>query len=265
MNMVGRNVLVTGAASGIGRCTALKYAASGAAQVACLDIHDDGNRETATLVERAGAKALHVHVDLSNVAEIKKAYGGVLAAFGRLDAAAHIGGYSWRGETLDVTPEQWDIAIAVNLRGTFFCCQEALKVMYAQGSGAIVNMSADAAFHPIQGFAVQAAAKGGIALMSRTLGFESARRGVRVNAVSPGIVWVKPTGLTRPIGPAVRRDPNEPPPPSVESMGNQTASGRWIEAEEVANTFVFLSSDAASGINGDLIFVNAGGYPTLQF
>lgn len=265
MDMKGKMVLVTGAASGIGRRTALRYAECGAAQVACLDIHQESNRETARMIEAAGAKALAVQLDLGKVEHIRRAYAEVAAAFGRLDAAAHIGGYSWRGETTEVTEQQWDMVIDVNLRGTFFCCQEALKLMYAQGSGAIVNMSADAAFFPIQGFAVQAAGKGGIALMSRTLGFEAAPRGVRVNAVSPGIVLVQPTGVGKPDGPEVKRDPRTPSLESIASLGKQTAPGRWIEAEEVANTFVFLSSDAASGINADTIFVNGGGYPTLQF
>lgn len=265
MLMKDKTVLVTGAASGIGRCTALKYAEMGATRIACLDIHQESNRETVRTLESKGVKAIAVQVDIGKVAEIRRAYAEVMSAFGRLDAAAHIGGYSWRGESTEVTEEQWDMVINVNLRGTFFLCQEALKIMYAQGSGAIVNMSADAAFYPTRGFAVQAAGKGGIALMSRTLGFESAPRGVRVNAVSPGIVLVQPTGYAKPAGPDVPPDPQAPKLDSVASLGKQTAPKRWIEAEEVANTFVFLSSDAATGISGDLISVNCGGYPTLQF
>src|SRR4051812_7518486 len=117
MNMTGKTVLVTGAASGIGRCTALKYAEMGASQVACLDIHDTSNRETVEMVQAAGASAIAVQVDLGKVTEIRRAYAEVLAAFGRLDAAAHIGGYSWRGESTELTEEQWDMVINVNLRG----------------------------------------------------------------------------------------------------------------------------------------------------
>lgn len=265
MDMLGKTVLVTGAASGIGRRTALRYAECGAAQVACLDVHDEGNRSTAAAVAELGARVIAVHVDLGDVPGIRAAYAEVLAQFGRLDAAAHIGGYSWRGETLDITEEQWDRVVNVNLRGTFFCCQEALKVMYAQGAGAIVNMSADAAFHPMHGLAVQAAAKGGIALMTRTLALEASRRGVRVNAVSPGIVKVDNTGAARPAGPALRRAAHEPAPPPIDALPEQTAPGRWIEAREVADSFVFLSSDAASGISGTLQFVNGGGYFSLQY
>ena len=264
MDMTGKAVLVTGAASGIGRATAIRYAERGAARVACLDIHDAGNRDTAKLVEAVGAEAVAIHVDLGKVPSIRAAYAAALAAFGRIDAAAHIGGYSWRGETIDVTEEQWNMVIDVNLRGTFFCCQEALRIMYTQRSGAIVNMSADAAFFPMYGFAVQAAGKGGIALMTETLAHETARRGVRVNVVSPGITKVQPSGTERPSSPSLKRD-DLPKPPAAETMYEQTAPGRWMKTEEIADAVVYLSSDAASGVNGTLLHINGGGYITLDY
>ncbi|MGE0385839.1 MAG: SDR family NAD(P)-dependent oxidoreductase [Gammaproteobacteria bacterium] len=267
MDMKGRHVLVTGTASGIGRATALRFAARGAATVACVDIHAEGNRETAAMVERAGARALAVQMDLASVPDIRRGYAEVAAAFGRIDAAAHVGGYSWRGNTLDVTEEQWEAVIGVNLRGCFFCCQQALRIMYAQGAGAIVNMSADAAFHPMEGFALQAAGKGGLVNMTRTLALESARRGVRVNAVSPGIVDVRRTGADPAHGvDPERTKPLAPPQGDFRDwMADQTAPGRWVGADEVADTIVFLCSDAASGINGDLLFINGGGYFSFRY
>ena len=265
MTMEGRTVIVTGAASGIGRATALRFAERGASHVACLDLHEAGAIDTAEMIEGLGAEARAFKVDLGDVASIREAYDAAVEWMGRLDAAAHIGGYSWRGETLDVTPEQWDQVLNVNLRGGFFCCQSALRVMYPQGSGAIVNMSADAAFHPMHGFAAQAAGKGGLALMSQTLALESARRGVRVNAVSPGIVKVQPTGVSRPGSPELRPVDGLAPPPPADTLPEQTANGRYSRAEEVADAVVYLCSDAASAVNGVILPVNGGGYFSLRY
>jgi NAD(P)-dependent dehydrogenase (short-subunit alcohol dehydrogenase family) len=264
MMMIGKTVLVTGTASGIGRETALTCAREGAARIACLDVHDDNNEATASELRELGVEAIAIHVDLGDVAQIRAGFARVAAEFGRLDAAAHIGGYSWRGETLDVTEELWDSVVNVNLRGTFFCCQEALRIMYPQRSGAIVNMSADAAFHPIYGFALQAAGKGGIVNMTRTLALEAAPRGVRVNVISPGIVRTQKAGALRPRQPELRRE-NPPPADAINRLGEQTAAGRYMTMEEVANAFAFLCSDRAAGISGDLLFVNGGGYPTLDY
>src|SRR5690242_16452895 len=115
MNMSGKSVLVTGTASGIGRACALAFARCGAAKVACLDIHEAGNADTASMVEDAGAASLAVAMDLGSVADIRRAYAHVMRAFGRIDAAAHIGGYSWRGNSLEVTEAEWDAMVNVNL------------------------------------------------------------------------------------------------------------------------------------------------------
>jgi NAD(P)-dependent dehydrogenase (short-subunit alcohol dehydrogenase family) len=265
MDMTGKTALVTGTASGLGRETALTIARHGAKQIACLDIHDEGNAETAESLRRLGAEPLTLRVDLGDVGQIRAAFAETLVAFGRIDAAALIGGYSWKAETLDVTPEQWDKFVNVNLRGAFFCCQEALRAMYERGSGAIVTMSADAAFYPMEGLAVQAAAKGGVAQMSKAFALEAARHGVRVNAISPGIVHVRKSGWVTPAGPPQRPIPNLPPAPPAAQMHEQTARGKWLLEREIADAVVFLCSDAASGVSGDTLFVNGGGYFSLRY
>lgn len=257
--------MVTGAASGIGKATAFALADAGATRIACLDLAAERNEETAHALAEKGVQALAITVDLGDVDQIHMAYATALDAFGELDAAAHIGGYSWRGNTLDVTAEQWDRVVGANLRGTFFCCQAALRAMYPRGWGAIVNMSADAAFHPIEGYAVQAAAKGGIALMTRTLGLEAARRGVRVNAISPGITASEYQGATRPAQPPLRDAISPYPVKDHADMAEQTAAGRYMTTAEIAASTVFLCSAQASAINGQTVMLNGGGYFTLQF
>lgn len=265
MNMTDKTVVVTGTASGLGRETALNFARNGATKIACLDIHEGGNAATADQLRELGAEPLALQMDLGNVGQIKAAFEKVLARFGRIDAAAFVGGYSWKAETLDVTEAQWDAFVNVNLRGTFFCCQEALKAMYERGSGALVTVSADAAFFPMEGLAVQAAAKGGVALMAKAMALEAARRGVRVNTVSPGIVHVKKSGWVTQAGPPQRPVPNLPPAPPASELKEQTARGRAMTEREIADAIVFLCSDAASGISGDTLFVNGGGYFALRY
>lgn len=257
-------MLITGTASGIARETALIAAKEGARAICCVDVHAENNEKTAHELEAMGVKVIAVQADLGNVDQIRHAFAQTVDAFGRLDVSAHIGGYSWRGETLDVTEELWDQVMNVNLRGTFFCCQEALRIMYPQGRGAIVNISADAAFNPIYGFALQAAGKGGIVNMTKTLALEAAPRGVRVNVVSPGICRTEKAGVDRPQQPQLRRD-NPPPSDAVSRLAEMTAIGRYMTMTEVADACIFLASDRASGINGDLMFVNGGGYPTLDY
>lgn len=265
MSFENKVILVTGAASGIGRATALAFAQKKVATLFCLDIHEGGNLETVEIAKALGCNVRALQADLGCVDAISQAFAAIRQEAGRLDGVALVGGYSWRGETLDVTSEQWDKVVGVNLKGVFFCCQEALKIMYPQRSGAIVTMSADGAFFPVEGLAVQAAAKGGVALMTRTLGFEAAPRGVRVNAVSPGIVAVKKSGWVSEPGPQVRRDEGADEPPPSSELAKATAAGRWMEEREIADVFVYLCSDESSGVNGQTLLVNAGGYKTMQY
>ncbi|EQB14321.1 hypothetical protein L284_13070 [Novosphingobium lindaniclasticum LE124] len=229
-----------------------------------MDIADEPNRETEAVLTELGVEVLRLTADLGRVDEIRAAFAAVQELFGCLDASVHIGGYSWRGETLQVSEELWDKVLNANLRSTFFCCQEALRIMYQQKSGAIVNMSADAAFFPMYGFALQAAGKGGIVSMTRTLALEAAEHGVRVNAVSPGIVRTAQAGFKRPESPKLQRLKHIPAE-AVNHLADQTVANRYLSAEEVAQAFAFLCSDRASGISGDLHHVNGGGYFSLQY
>ena len=260
----GQTVLVTGTGSGIGRETALLFAEEGARRIACIDIAEAVNQDTAATLRDLGVEVMALQADLGSVDDIRRIFTTVRDAWGRLDSSLHIGGFSWRGETLDVTEEQWDTVINANLRSTFFCSQEALRTMYPQKSGAVVNISADAAFHPIYGFAVQAAGKGGIVTMSKTLALEAAEHGVRVNVVSPGIVSTQKQGAEKPFQPPLRRL-RQVDPEAVTRLGEQTVPGRYLTMREVAQSCLFLCSSRASGINGDLLFVNGGGYFGLDY
>lgn len=260
MDMKGKVAVVTGAASGIGRATAQAVAGAGAAGLALVDLHD-GAHQTGEALRRDGLRVEVFRCDLGNVAQIRQTFSGIRAAFERIDACAFVGGYSYRNSTLETSEEEWDRVIGANLRGTFFCNQEALRTMYEQGSGAIVNMSADAAFHPVEGFTIQAAAKGGIWHMTQVLALEAAPKRVRLNCISPGNTSGGGHGVRVPrvSWPDAQYSSNR------EDITRSMPGGRMLRPEEVANVILFLCSDASAAINGALVHANAGGYYTMRF
>ena len=257
MNMDGKIAVVTGAASGIGRATAQAMAEAGVAGLALVDLHEGVDETAAGL-----ANAESYRCDLGSVTAIRATFAAIYERFGQVDACAFPGGFSYRTRTLEVTEEEWDNVINANLRGAFFCNQEALKLMYEQGSGAIVNMSADAAFFPIEGFALQAAMKGGVWHMTQTLALEAAPKGVRVNCVSPG--------NTKGGGFGARVPRSSWPWPEdhkamIRDVLRAVPRGDMLETREVADVITFLCSDAASGVSGELLHINSGGYYTMVF
>lgn len=260
MDMKGKVAVVTGAASGIGRATAHAIAEAGAAGLALVDLHESA-QHTAGSLRHDGLRIEVFRCDLGKVAEIRETFAGIRAVFERIDACAFVGGYSYRNRTLETSEEEWDRVIGANLRGTFFCNQEALRTMYEQGSGAIVNMSADAAFHPVEGFTIQAAAKGGIWHMTQVLALEAAPRGVRVNCISPGNTAGGGQGVRVPRV----SWPSAQYSSSLEDITRSMPGGRMLRPEEVASVILFLCSDASAAISGALIHANAGGYYTMRF
>jgi NAD(P)-dependent dehydrogenase (short-subunit alcohol dehydrogenase family) len=136
---------------------------------------------------------------------------------------------------------------ALDLRGVFFCCQEALRHMIERGSGAIVNVASGAAFRPLPEMVAYCAAKAGLVGMTRVLALEAARRGVRVNVVAPG--HTETEGVLGSVPPAERQ-----------AAARQLVSGRWLAPDEVASAITYLCSDAASGIHGAILHVNGGNW-----
>ena len=245
MDFSGKTAVVTGAASGIGRATAREFGRRGA-HVALLDLDGDGARRVATGLETLGCRAFVYELDLQDREQVGSAFEAVCERFGRIDALANVAAIYPRAPVPDVTEEFWDRVISVDLRAAFFCCQDALRVMEAQGSGSIVNVASGAAFRPVAGLSVYAAAKAGVVGMSRVLALEYARKNIRINVVAPG--------HTR---------------PDVESEGGSTADwaaaenlvpGRYMAPDESAHAIVWLCSDGASGVNGAIVNVNGGNY-----
>ena len=246
MNLEGTTAAVTGAASGIGRATAIGFAAGGA-NVALLDVDADGACGLADEIDPSGARALACPVDVADPAAVSAAFDATRERFGSLDALANVAAIYPRAQVLDVTEELWDRVMSINLRGLFFCCQAAIRIMRPQGRGAIVNVASGAAFRALEAQATYSASKAGVVGLSRVLALECARSGVRVNVVAPGHTLTDNTIAA--IGPE-----------RFDQMAESLVPGRFLTPEEPANAIVWLCSDDASGINGAIVNVNGGNY-----
>jgi NAD(P)-dependent dehydrogenase (short-subunit alcohol dehydrogenase family) len=244
MNFSGKAVVVTGAASGMGRATAIGFGAAGA-NVALVDINVDGAQEVANQIGAAGAEATVYGVDISEPAAMSETLETVYERYGRLDAVANVAAIFPQSKVLDTTEEFWDRVLSIDLRGVFFCCQTALRIMVPQGHGAIVNVSSGAAFRPVPGHVVYSAAKAGLVGMSRVLALEFARTGVRVNVLAPDHT-LSATTRTR-----LTED-------EIDAIAATLVPGRWMTPEEQANAIMWLCSDEASGVNGAILNVNGG-------
>jgi NAD(P)-dependent dehydrogenase (short-subunit alcohol dehydrogenase family) len=247
MDFSGKTAVVTGAASGMGRATAIGFGKAGA-NVALFDINEDGATRIAADIDVSGSRTMVRGVDMADPAAVRAALHAAKERFGRIDCLANVAAvYHPPAKVADVTEDYWDRLMSINLRGAFFCCQEALRIMIDQGYGAIVNVASGAAFRPIEGLVVYTASKAGLVGMTRVLALESARTGVRINVMAPGHT------LSETMMDVL-------PAEQIESMGAALVPGRWMTPEEPANAILWLCSDEASGVNGAILNVNGGNH-----
>jgi NAD(P)-dependent dehydrogenase (short-subunit alcohol dehydrogenase family) len=241
----GKAVLVTGAGSGIGKATALRFAREGG-HVICADINDEGVQATVTEIEQADGKAFAVHCDVSNPEDAAKAVQLCIDKFGKLDVLASIAGVGGFYRTSDTTLEIWNRMIGVNLTGTFLMCSQALPHLLAS-KGTIVTTASVAGLksHPYS--AAYCASKGGVVQLTKALAVEYARKGVRVNCVCPG-------GVDTPL---VKQFTLPPGGSQMALMRIAPIVDRHATTDEVASAILFLSSDEASYINGTTLVVDA--------
>jgi NAD(P)-dependent dehydrogenase (short-subunit alcohol dehydrogenase family) len=247
----GKVAIVTGAARGIGKATALALARQGA-QVAAVDIDAAGAQQTAAAAQQLGVTALARAIDVADPAQVNSMVEQVVAQFGRIDCLvnnAYIsGGYAPVAETTD---EVWNRVLAVNLTGYFNCARAAARVMIAQGGGAMVNLSSGAGLRGSISAGVQySASKAGIIGLTKGLAADLAPQGIRVNCIAPGLI---DTGLGAPDRWSgwTRAE--------VERYAQRDiALGRVGAPEDIADVVVFLLSDAARFMTGEVIVVDGG-------
>jgi NAD(P)-dependent dehydrogenase (short-subunit alcohol dehydrogenase family) len=246
-DLAGKVVLVTGAASGIGRATVQVLAAQGAS-VVIADINDAGAKETAALVGD-DAPAAVVSVDVADDASVGRMVSFAVERFGRIDGACNVAGISVEPKPfVDHTPAEWQRVIDVDLTGVFFCLQHEIRQMLTQpAGGAIVNVSSGAGVVPAPGQPHYTAAKHAVLGLTKHTAQEYARNGIRVNAVLPGQTETEPMKAYL-----------DAQPDHGEKLLRRMPMGRMARPDEIAESIAWLCSDASSYVNGVSLLVDGG-------
>lgn len=239
----GQVALVTGASKGIGWDLAKALAHAGAA-VAVAARDQPSLERLADEIRSDGGEALAVELDVRDVAQISAAFGHVREHFGSLDVLVNNAGLGANHRAEDITESDWDEMMDVNLRGLFFACQAAGRIMLAQGSGRIINMSSQAGVVGIREHAVYSASKGGVNLLTKVLALEWSSRGVTVNAVAPTFIYTP--------GTAERLDQ----PEYLAGVLDRLPIGRVGTTTDVAGAVLYLASPAGGMVSGHVLVVD---------
>jgi NAD(P)-dependent dehydrogenase (short-subunit alcohol dehydrogenase family) len=249
MGMLDNKVgIVTGAGQGIGRAIALSYASEGA-QVVVADFNEEMGRETVRLIEASGGTAAFSFGDVSKEDSVKAMVDCAVATFGRLDIACNSAALSrGSGPIHEYERSVFDQTIEMCLTNTWLCMKYEIAAMLTTGGGAIVNISSNSSLRGQAYNTAYAAAKGGVNILTKSSAAEYGAQGIRINAVSPGVIRT----------PGVEKYFAEQPK-IAEGLKKAAVMNRLGEPEEIAEAVTFLSSDRASFITGQILSVDGGG------
>jgi meso-butanediol dehydrogenase/(S,S)-butanediol dehydrogenase/diacetyl reductase len=228
----GKNVLVTGGASGIGQATAARFLEEGSA-VCVLDSSEEARTRVA---EELPALSGVIDADVSNLEQVQAAFAEALDRMGSVDVLINNAGISIRHDFLDITPEAWDKVVGVNLKGAFYVAQTAARHMIEKGSGVILNTASTAGTTGYPHYADYSASKGGVIALTHAMALELAPT-VRVNAISPGYV----------LTPMQRAEYTDE---MLDAVNRKIPLGRHAKPEEIAALFAFLASEDAAFATG---------------
>jgi len=244
-SLEGKVALVTGGSRGIGRAIALALAGAGAGVAISARKEPDLEKTVGEIRAKSG-KALGVTSHIAKTKESKNLVEKVKAEFGRIDILVNNAGTNvYMGSLMDAEEWAWDVPMNVNLRGAFFLSQMAARLMREQGGGTIINISSVEGLKP-GGLSIYGVSKAALIMLTQVMAREWGKYKIRVNVIAPGMVK---TGFSEPLW----REPA-----AYESITSSISLGRLGEPEEIAETALFLASDASSYVNGATLVVNGG-------
>jgi NAD(P)-dependent dehydrogenase (short-subunit alcohol dehydrogenase family) len=246
----GKVAIVTGAALGIGKACCLRLADEGAV-IAVTDILDQEGQEVTKVIKKNGGKAEYWHLDVSNENEVKKVFSDVKAKFGRIDIMVNNAGISGVSKPTDeVTEQEWDKVMAVNVKGVFFCTKHVIPYMRKTEGGSIINLSSIYGIVSAPDVPPYHASKGAVRIMTKTDAFLYAKDKIRVNSVHPGFIWT----------PMVEN--------FAKSQGNVEEMRRYLdslhpighvgEPDDIAYGVVYLASDESKFVTGSELVIDGG-------
>ncbi|MBB6634432.1 SDR family oxidoreductase [Cohnella thailandensis] len=243
MSMNGKVAIVTGASRGIGRQIAIQLAQAGAKVVVNYSSNREKAEEVVKTIGQAGGEATAIRADVGRVSEIEDLFSKTLEKFGRVDILINNAGIMGNAAIGDVTEEFFDRNYSINVKGTYFACQQAMKHMEAGGT--IVNFSTSVAGAMLPTYSVYAATKGAVEQLTRQLAKEFGPKGITINCVAPGQVATELflSGKSEEL---------------IDSYRRMNAFGRLGEPEDIANAIELLVGDKARWITGQTIRVNGG-------
>ena len=249
MRLAGRNAIVTGAASGIGRETALRFAEEGAA-VVCADLNAEGAAAVAASIVANGAVAAAVSVDITNEREVARLAEEALAALGRIDVLVNNAGVTILGGVAELAEADWQREIDINLSGAYRVSKAFWPHFAESGGGAILSTASIAGVVAVRQDAAYVASKAGLIMLTRCMALDGAPLGIRANCICPGFVDT----------PMFEGYLAEQPDPAASLAGaaNRTPLGRIGAPRDIADGFVYLASDDARWITGTSLVIDGG-------
>jgi NAD(P)-dependent dehydrogenase (short-subunit alcohol dehydrogenase family) len=247
----GKVIVITGAGMGIGRTTAAAFAREEGA-VVIGDINEEAAAESVRSITDAGGQATAVRCDVRNASEVKSLIDTAVETYGGVDVLFNSAGVVRYGTVEELTEDDWDFQIDINLKGSFFTCKYAIPEMRKRGGGSIINTASVQAFASQKTVAAYAASKGGIVSFTTTVALDHAHENIRCNCIAPGSI------RTPMLEDAANTFGADDPEGAIVEWGRLHPLGRVGRAEEVANLVLFLASDESSFSTGGCYRVDGG-------